>query len=476
MTMDLAEPVVLDQARHIRYWRRCLKTLLPHHYTGNESNRMYLAFFILSALDLLDAFEQVTNPQERKDYIDWIYHCQHPAGGFRMWPGTDFGPLRNEENAKWDPANVPATFFALSALLAAGDDLERVRRKETLIWIRQMQRPDGSFGETLVDGEIHGGMDPRYGYCAAGVRYILRGQETGTVQVGGVAVEDIDVDGFVRCIRLAESYDGGIADYAYHEPHAGYEYCSLGALNFLGRLATPTSDRTTVDNDAPIRAPSDPDATIRWLVERQTDLEDIEEELEFSEEEAPAPAPAPSSTSSTSTDQPPAPKKPKTDPFPSDSQPIPSSSSSTNPLHQSPDRSTLLPNTGFMTLSPPDAGMNGRTNKVADTCYAWWTGASFHLMHASHLYCHSRLRRYLLEKTQHPTLGGFGKFPGDLPDLYHSYLGLAALGLLDGDGEGGVQRVDPGLCVSRRASGRLKGIWEGWKERERGEKEGMNEL
>lgn len=121
--------------------------------------------------------------------------------------------------------------------------------------------------------------------------------------------------------------------------------------------------------------------------------------------------------------------------------------------------------------------MNGRTNKVADTCYAWWTGASFHLMHASHLYCHSRLRRYLLEKTQHPTLGGFGKFPGDLPDLYHSYLGLAALGLLDGAGvdgagEGGVQRVDPGLCVSRRASGRLKGIWEGWKERERGE-EGM---
>lgn len=232
-----------------------------------------------------------------------------------------------------------------------------------------------------------------------------------------------------------------------------------------------------MDNDAPIRAPSDPDATIRWLVERQTDLEDIEEELEFSEEEAPAPAPAPSSTSSTSTDQPPAPKKPKTDPSPSDSQQIPLSSSSTNPLHQSPDRSTLLPSTGFMTLSPPDAGMNGRTNKVADTCYAWWTGASFHLMHASHLYCHSRLRRYLLEKTQHPTLGGFGKFPGDLPDLYHSYLGLAALGLLDGGdgddgGEGGVQRVDPGLCVSRRASGRLKGIWEGWKERERGE-EGM---
>lgn len=232
------------QARHIRYWRRCLKTLLPHHYTGNESNRMYLAFFILSALDLLDAFEQVTNPQERKDYIDWIYHCQHPAGGFRMWPGTDFGPLRNEENAKWDPANVPATFFALSALLAAGDDLERVRRKETLIWIRQMQRPDGSFGETLVDGEIHGGMDPRYGYCAAGVRYILRGQETGTVQIGGFAVEDIDVDGFVRCIQLAE------VNIAFTILRETFQLIQSDSLTTAALQIMPTTSHTPATNTA----------------------------------------------------------------------------------------------------------------------------------------------------------------------------------------------------------------------------------
>ena len=67
-----------------------------------------------------------------------------------------------------------------------------------------MQRPDGSFGETLVDGQIEGGRDPRFGYCATGVRYILRGPQTGTVSVGVDHVEDVDIDSLVECIRLAE--------------------------------------------------------------------------------------------------------------------------------------------------------------------------------------------------------------------------------------------------------------------------------
>ncbi|KAI5358616.1 putative terpenoid cyclases/protein prenyltransferase alpha-alpha toroid [Septoria linicola] len=433
MTIDLAEPVLLNKDRQVKYWKRCLKTLLPHHYTGNEGNRMYLGFFMLSALDLLDSWHDVANETERNDYVNWIYRCQHPDGGFRMWPGTDFDQRRNDENAKWDPANVPATFFALSALLVAGDDLTRVRRKATLEWICRMQRPDGSFGETNIEGTINGGMDPRFGYCATGVRYILRGNESGPLTLDGTTVADIEVDRLVGCIRLAESYDGGIADSPYHEPHAGYEYCALGALNFLGRLATPRSDKTDL-----ITGPSDPGATIRWLIERQTDLEDLEEELEFEDDDDEA-----------EDETQPASKKAKTEPA--------ADSPIAEPVHQSPERSTLI--TGF-SLEHPDAGMNGRTGKVADTCYAWWAGASFHLMQEPQLYCQSRLRRYLLEKTQHPVLGGFGKYPGDLPDLYHSYLALAALGL---DGVEGVQPVDPAMCISKRASARLDTIWKSWK-------------
>lgn len=165
---------------------------------------MYLAFFIISALDLLGAWDSVTNENERNEYVNWIYHCQHPMGGFRMWPGTDFGALAGPENAKWDPANVPATYFALAALLIVGDDLQRVNRRKTLDWLRKMQRDDGSFGETLIDGCIEGGMDPRFGYCATGARRILRGCSDGPLTIDGIAIDDIDTDALVRCVQQSE--------------------------------------------------------------------------------------------------------------------------------------------------------------------------------------------------------------------------------------------------------------------------------
>lgn len=65
------------------------------------------------------------------------------------------------------------------------------------------------------------------------------------------------------------------------------------------------------------------------------------------------------------------------------------------------------------------------------------------------------IRCYLLEKTQHLIVGGFGKLPGDLPDLFHAYLGLAALSVIDG-------RKADGACIgpeieddSKSVEGRL---------------------
>lgn len=121
-----------------------------------------------------------------------------------MWPGTDLGERKTELNAKWDPAHIPATYFALASLLILGDDFQRVERKRTLQWLTKLQRPDGSFGETLVDGVIEGGQDPRFGFCATGIRYILRGLRTGSAVIEQEAVPDIDVDQLVRCVRLAE--------------------------------------------------------------------------------------------------------------------------------------------------------------------------------------------------------------------------------------------------------------------------------
>lgn len=157
---------------------------------------MYLAYLIVSALELLNVLEESMTNDERAGYINWIYHCQHPCGGFRMWPGTDFGVRSSNDNAKWDPAHVPATYFALTTLLTLGDDLDRVDHQRTLEWLRTMQRTDGSFGETMINGQIEGGNDPRFTYCATGCRYILRSQCT----EGSIPSDDFDIAALVRSI------------------------------------------------------------------------------------------------------------------------------------------------------------------------------------------------------------------------------------------------------------------------------------
>jgi geranylgeranyl transferase type-1 subunit beta len=63
-------------------------------------------------------------------------------------------------------------------------------------------------------------------------------------------------------------------------------------------------------------------------------------------------------------------------------------------------------------------------------------------------------RRYLLEKTQH-FIGGFGKLPEDPPDLYHSYLGLAALSTF---GQPELKPVHSAACFSLDACQFLEGL------------------
>lgn len=215
-----------------------------------------------------------------------------------------------------------------------------------------------------------------------------------------------------------------MADEMYHEPHAGYTFCALGCLKFVDRIKGESKG----DQDRP-RGPQDLQAMLRWLVSRQTALDDPDldlqsdsEDHEDTDSEADAESPGPV------------------------------------PLHQSPDKSTM--NVSF-DFDPLDAGMSGRTNKVADTCYAWWVCGALHTLGHPNLYSKEAVQRYLLQKTQHAALGGFGKFPGDLPDLYHSYMGLAALGLT---GLEGLKAVDGTMCISEEASGRLPSLWRFWRD------------
>ncbi|PHH76437.1 hypothetical protein CDD80_1546 [Ophiocordyceps camponoti-rufipedis] len=102
-------------------------------------------------------------------------------------------------------------------------------------------------------------------------------------------------------------------------------------------------------------------------------------------------------------------------------------------------------------------GCNGRWNKKADTCYCWWVAGTLDMLDGRDVVNEGPARRYLLDITQH-RIGGFAKSAGGPPDLFHSYLGLAALALL---GEPGLREMDVALCCSRDVSRKIERAREG---------------
>lgn len=75
-----------------------------------------------------------------------------------------------------------------------------------------------------------------------------------------------------------------------------------------------------------------------------------------------------------------------------------------------------------------DGGFQGRPNKISDTCYAFWVGGVLKILGANKFIDERSLREFLL--TCQSEYGGFSKFPGQLPDLYHSYYGFTAFSML----------------------------------------------
>lgn len=245
----------LDNARHLRYWQRCLRTLLPHQYTANDSTRMTLGCFSVAAADVLAAGPTPTSiipPADRKAFRTWVLACQHPGGGFAgapthvfprpVYSGFDFAQGKPTIGAPGE-ANIAATLFALQLLALLANEPEAdgeqssedkregaflgVNRNATLRWLRRLQREDGSFGEyvsEVVDPRaaggkrsvIGGGADMRYCYIAAMIRWMLGG---GGSQDG---VEGIDVDALVLYMRRGQTYDGGFSESSTHESHGRF--------------------------------------------------------------------------------------------------------------------------------------------------------------------------------------------------------------------------------------------------------------
>lgn len=77
-------------------------------------------------------------------------------------------------------------------------------------------------------------------------------------------------------------------------------------------------------------------------------------------------------------------------------------------------------------------GMQGRPNKVEDTCYSYWIGGTLRLLGCDDLLDTDALTSFVL--SCQTDMGGFSKVRGAYPDLLHSFYSMAWLSLSQDQG------------------------------------------
>ncbi|XP_061172532.1 geranylgeranyl transferase type-1 subunit beta-like [Saccostrea echinata] len=215
--------------KHIKFFERCLQ-VLPGRYSSLDTNRMTIAFFALSGLDLLNALDKVEKDKDR--IIQWIYSLQilpNEDGsnicqcGFR---GSSTNAVKDsqktEDKLRLDSGHIAMTYTAIASLLILGDDLDRVNKSAVLQALSQLQQGDGSFC-CVPEGSEN---DMRFVYCAACICYMLNDWS------------GMDVEKAVHFIQKSQSYEGGIGQGPGLEAHGGSTFCAIAALVLMNKLET----------------------------------------------------------------------------------------------------------------------------------------------------------------------------------------------------------------------------------------------
>lgn len=100
----------------------------------------------------------------------------------------------------------------------------------------------------------------------------------------------------------------------------------------------------------------------------------------------------------------------------------------------------------------PSGGLNGRPEKLPDVCYSWWVLSSLTIMGRLHWINADRLEQFILSCQDNET-GGFSDRTGNMPDIFHTLFGLAALSLLKADKR--LKPINATLCMPQHVIDRL---------------------
>ncbi|KAL3655862.1 hypothetical protein CASFOL_000258 [Castilleja foliolosa] len=395
MCWDLeSESSVFERDRHI-FYLEMMYQMMPSAYQGQEINRLTLAYFVVSGLDILSALDRI----DKEAVINWVLSLQaHPKsettlenGEFYGFHGSRSSQFQSNDNGAAIPngSHLASTYCALAILKTVGYDLSLLDTELLLKSMKNLQQPDGCFMPIHTGGET----DLRFVFCAAAIcsmlknwsgidrekakEYIINCQsyDGGFGLIPGTESHGVEIGRLSRSLCMEESYEIRIMRSLYSELKifvtltdgdcfsvtGGATYCAVASLKLMGFL----------EEDLLSKSPSchiiNVPLLLDWSLQRQAH----------------------------------------------------------------------------------DGGFQGRANKPSDTCYAFWVVGVLRILHVNKFIDKRALREFLL--TCQSEYGGFSKFPRLLPDLYHSYYGFCAFSILKEPG------LNP-LCVELGLTGLALGL------------------
>jgi len=195
--------VRLYREQHVEYLLKGLKGMSSSYQTLDAS-RPWLCYWILHALELLDALP-IEN--ELNNVAKFLEKCQNPNGGFGGGPGQ--------------LSHLAPTYAATNALIICGTDyaFKVFDRAKMYQFLMQLKQKDGGF-IMHVGGE----SDVRGTYCAFSVASVLN--------IMTPELKNRTGEYIARC----QTYEGGMGGEPGNEAHGGYTFCAVAALSIINEL------------------------------------------------------------------------------------------------------------------------------------------------------------------------------------------------------------------------------------------------
>jgi len=94
----------------------------------------------------------------------------------------------------------------------------------------------------------------------------------------------------------------------------------------------------------------------------------------------------------------------------------------------------------LMQRQTASGGFNGRPEKLPDVCYSWWILSTLFMIEREHWVNFQELKNFICKSQDLEGKGGISDRPGNEPDVFHTFFGIAGLSLM---GYEGLERVDP---------------------------------